>query len=62
MWEELDVNVVQYDVLGVVVPVVEAKEVAEVHGLPKRSCPLSLAEPRFSNKNERAWALHFLQS
>jgi len=62
VWKEFDIDVVQYDVSGVVIPVVEAEEVAEVHGLAKRSCPFSLPEPRFSNKYERAWALHFLQS
>ena len=62
MWEEFDVDIVEYDVLGCVVPIVQVEEVTEVHGLAKRSCPLSLPEPRSSNKNERARSLHFLQN
>lgn len=62
MWEKLDVDVVEYDVSGCVVPIVQAEEVTEVHGLAKRSCPLSLPEPRSSNKNERARSLHFLKN
>lgn len=62
VWKEFDVDVVEYDVTGSVVPVVQVEEVTEVHGLAKRSCPLSLPEPRSSNKNERARALHFLKN
>lgn len=60
MGKELDVDVIQNDVSGVVVPVVNGEQVAEVHGLANRSCPFSLPEPRFSDKNERARALHYL--
>jgi len=61
VWEEFDVDVVENDITGSVVPVVQVEEVTEVHGLAKRSCPLSLPEPRSSNKNERARSLHFLR-
>ena len=50
MWKEFDVDVVEDDISSAVVPVVQIEEVTEVHGLAKRSCPLSLPEPRSSNK------------
>ena len=62
MWKEFDVDVVEDDISSAVVPVVQIEEVTEVHGLAKRSCPLSLPEPRSSDKNQRARSLHFLVS
>lgn len=62
MGKELDIDVVENDVLGAVVPVVNGEQVAVVHVRPKRSRPLSLPEPRFSNKNERAWSFHLLHN
>lgn len=44
LWEEFDIKVVEHDVLGVVVPVVEVEHSAEIHVRAKRSCPLSLPE------------------
>lgn len=43
--EKFDVKVVEDDILGRRVPVVEIELPAEVHVRAKRTCPLSLPEP-----------------
>lgn len=43
-WKELPVEIVEDDVLSRRVPFVEIEHSVEVHGLAKRSCPLSLPQ------------------
>lgn len=60
MWKEFEVEVVQDDVLGLVVPIVEVELSAKVHGLAKRSSPLSLPESGCSDKYKAFRSFHDL--
>ena len=41
MWEKLEVEIVEDDVLSLLVPLVDVEQSTEVHVRAKRSCPLS---------------------
>jgi len=61
-WNEFPIEVVEDDIVGAFVPVVEVELTTEIHGLAKRSRPLSFPEPASSDKNERLWSLHSLSA
>lgn len=50
--EKLDVEIVENDVLGIVVPVVEVEQPAEVHMSSQRSCPHGLPHSRFTDEDK----------
>jgi len=60
--EIFDVEVVQHDVFGIVVPVVQVEKSAEVHVSSKRSGPSSLSHSRFTDEDERQGSRAYLET